>query len=491
MIKLSSLLKEIKVIPSDDRLVIQLSATDEDGEARDKTTLIFPKHGSQLDPEDKAYLESEEVGIPEESGFFVYLDLALKDFENKIQQLGDNPDRSQVEDLIIELVKDLSKYIEENEAYSIEDTSPRDDIADNIKEKFEELFPTVNPHFVGLGWFTFSNGLVESLVEGDPSFLIDFTFGDNADINEIKVKAAMQLTGLDLWPNLLKVLRQEFGQGFGFYNNLNEPYPSVKISAYPEEKAQKIQSFVDNLGNWKTKITQGSLGQYHVMLYPKNLARGRDLQRTLELNIANPYALNNPDISNFFNQLKADGFYFDSVKDYFNYTNRHFKTRSQIDEEFQRMQKLAGIINEIKAVPPSIPYKYAYLEGREDLYIFTQQDFDDYVEEISEIDFDGNKEGVIDWMENDNELVELPNSPYLFIFANDESIGFIDANNKEEFAEIISTEFHLLEGNPDEVFQVILDIANDSEIDGDSGYAQVVIENNKIIAGPYNFVKDI
>jgi len=162
-----------------------------------------------------------------------------------------------------------------------------------------------------------------------------------------------------------------------------------------------------------------------------------------------------------------------------------------LSEEFQRMQKLAGIVNEIKAVPPSIPYKYAYLEGREDLYIFTQQDFDDYVEEISEIDFDGNKEGVIDWMKNDNELVELPNSPYLFIFANDESIDFIDANNKEEFVEIISTEFHLLEGNPDEVFQVILDIANDSEIDGDSGYAQVVIENNKIIAGPYNFVKDV
>jgi hypothetical protein len=162
-----------------------------------------------------------------------------------------------------------------------------------------------------------------------------------------------------------------------------------------------------------------------------------------------------------------------------------------LSEEFQRMQKLAGIVNEIKAVPPSIPYKYAYLEGREDLYIFTQQDFDDYVEEISEIDFDGNKEGVIDWMKNDNELVELPNSPYLFIFANDESIDFIDANNKEEFVEIISTEFHLLEGNPDEVFQVILDIANDSEIDGDSGYAQVVIETNKIIAGPYNLAKDV
>jgi len=182
MIKLSSLLKEIKVIPSDDRLVIQLSATDEDGEARDKTTLIFPKHGSQLDPEDKAYLESEEVGIPEESGFYIYLDLALNDFENQIQQLGDNSDRSQVEDLIIELVKDLSKYIEENEAYSIGDTSPRDDIAYNIKEKFKELFPTVNTYFVGLGWYTFSNGLVESLVEGDPSFLIDFTFG--GDINE-------------------------------------------------------------------------------------------------------------------------------------------------------------------------------------------------------------------------------------------------------------------------------------------------------------------
>jgi hypothetical protein len=109
------------------------------------------------------------------------------DFENQIQQLGNNPDRSQVEDVIIELVKDLSKYIEENEAYSIGDTGPRDDIANNILEKFKELFPTVNPHFVGLGWYTFSNGLVESLVEGDPSFLIDFTFGGN--VNEIRVVA--------------------------------------------------------------------------------------------------------------------------------------------------------------------------------------------------------------------------------------------------------------------------------------------------------------
>jgi hypothetical protein len=163
-----------------------------------------------------------------------------------------------------------------------------------------------------------------------------------------------------------------------------------------------------------------------------------------------------------------------------------------LSEEFSRMQKLAGIVNEIKAIPPSLPYKYAYLEGREDLYIFTQQDFDDYVEEITlEDDFDGNKEDVIDSMKNDNVLVELPNSPYLFIFADDESIDFIDANNKEEFVEIISTEFHILEGNPDEVFQVILDIANDSEIDGDSGYAQVVIEKNKIIAGPYNFAKNV
>ena len=173
-----------------------------------------------------------------------------------------------------------------------------------------------------------------------------------------------------------------------------------------------------------------------------------------------------------------------------------YKMKKQIlSEEFSRMQKLAGIVNEIKAIPPSIPYKYAYLEGREDLYIFTQQDFDDYVEEITpEDDFDGNKEDVIDSMKNDNVLVELPNSPYLFIFASDASIDFIDANNKEEFVEIINADFfdEELEGNTtDEVFQEILDIANDSEIDGDSGYAYVVIEKNKIIAGPYNFAKDV
>jgi hypothetical protein len=170
-----------------------------------------------------------------------------------------------------------------------------------------------------------------------------------------------------------------------------------------------------------------------------------------------------------------------------------YKMKNQIlSEEFSRMQKLAGIVNEIKAVPPTIPYKYAYLQGRDNLYIFTQQNFDDYVEDMSEDNFEGNEKNVIDWMKNDNVLIELPNySPYLFIFANDESIYFIDANNKEEFVEIVSTEFHDLEGNTDEVFQRILDIANDSEIDGDSGYAQVVIEKNKIIAGPYNFAKDV
>jgi hypothetical protein len=187
MIKLSSLLKEIRVAPPDDRLVIKLTNADEYGEARDKTTLIFPKHGSQLDSDDKAYIESEEVGIPEESGFFVYLDLALKDFENKIQQLGDNPDRSQVEDLIIELVKDLSKYIEENEAYSIDDTDPREGIANIIADKFEEIIPTTNQDLEGMGWYTFSNDLVKSLIEGDPSFLIDYAFGGN--VNEIRVVA--------------------------------------------------------------------------------------------------------------------------------------------------------------------------------------------------------------------------------------------------------------------------------------------------------------
>jgi len=136
------------------------------------------------------------------------------------------------------------------------------------------------------------------------------------------------------------------------------------------------------------------------------------------------------------------------------------------------------------------PYKYAFLYDGEELNIFTQQDFDDYVEEMAEDDFDGNKKDVIKWMKNDNILEKLPNKPYLFIFANDESIDYLVANTKEEFIEILNSDYFedfsedSFEGDSDEMFQQMLNHANNSEISGDSGFAEVVIENGKIIAGP-------
>ena len=129
-------------------------------------------------------------------------------------------------------------------------------------------------------------------------------------------------------------------------------------------------------------------------------------------------------------------------------------------------------------------YKYAFLFDGEELSVFTQEEFDSYVSDMAEDDFDGDKGEVIKWMNDDrNILKELPNKPYLFIFANDEDLDFLSANNKEEFTEIVNDEFHgELEGDVDEMFSDICRYADESYIDGDSGKVQIVIENGQIVA---------
>ena len=144
-----------------------------------------------------------------------------------------------------------------------------------------------------------------------------------------------------------------------------------------------------------------------------------------------------------------------------------------------------------KAVSVLKSYKYALLSNREDLFIFTQEEFDDYIETIAEGD-DISKKEALDFVKENEYLKELPNSPYLIILANDESVMFLEANSKKEFVETVYTEFTgepQFKGDIDKYFQKILKSANRSEIDGDSAYAEVVIENGKIVAGPPDFLK--
>ena len=47
-------------------------------------------------------------------------------------------------------------------------------------------------------------------------------------IQEIKVIPAR--SGLVYWPDLRDNLKKEFKRGYKIYNNLSEPYPSIKIS---------------------------------------------------------------------------------------------------------------------------------------------------------------------------------------------------------------------------------------------------------------------
>ena len=128
---------------------------------------------------------------------------------------------------------------------------------------------------------------------------------------------------------------------------------------------------------------------------------------------------------------------------------------------------------------------YAYASNSGDrIELWSEEDFNDYVSDIAEDDYDGNKEAAMDYMKNENMLTRLPSSSYLFVYANDERLNFFDANTKEEFVELINEEYHGgLEGDVDAMFAKILEYADNSYIDGDSSDQQVVIENGKVVGG--------
>ena len=128
-------------------------------------------------------------------------------------------------------------------------------------------------------------------------------------------------------------------------------------------------------------------------------------------------------------------------------------------------------------------YTYASNSG-DRIELWSEESLNDYVSDIAEDDYSGNKEAAMEYMKNENMLTRLPSSPYLFIYGNNESLDFFDANTKEEFVELINEEYHGgLEGDVDAMFAKILEYADNSYIDGDSSSQQIVIENGKVVGG--------
>lgn len=109
-------------------------------------------------------------------------------------------------------------------------------------------------------------------------------------LKEIKILRGS--TNMVYWPDLLKRLRKEFGRSFKIYNNLNERYPSVKISFYKPGATEPISN-VDpedvhaylvglNTQNWKFDLKNDAYGKKTIYAYPLDMPRG-DESRGLAL----------------------------------------------------------------------------------------------------------------------------------------------------------------------------------------------------------------
>jgi hypothetical protein len=128
-------------------------------------------------------------------------------------------------------------------------------------------------------------------------------------------------------------------------------------------------------------------------------------------------------------------------------------------------------------------YNYASCDG-DTIKLWSKESLNGFVSDMAEDEYDGNKKSAVGYMKNEQMLTMLPNSPYLFIYANDESLDILDASNKEEFVTLINDKFHgELEGDVDAMFAKILSLADDSSISGDSQFQQIVIENGKVVGG--------
>lgn len=180
------------------------------------------------------------------------------------------------------------------------------------------------------------------------------------------------------------------------------------------------------------------------------------------------------------------------------------------------MIKLFNIMSEIKIVG-NIPYKYCWINDHDDyhtLNIATEKSYREYLDQLKQDAIEN------DWEFNENYepeyLEEIPSAKIVFIDWNDEGPNTFDFDNmyefikdassgywdgsqfyeylgdgNEELGEQIYNEFYT-EHNEETMYKILEKLKqwiDNSEADGDSASACMLIINNKIVAsGPYRII---
>jgi len=137
-------------------------------------------------------------------------------------------------------------------------------------------------------------------------------------------------------------------------------------------------------------------------------------------------------------------------------------------------------------------YVYASSD-KKDLSVWTQKEFNTYVGEIADDDYDGNKSKALNWIKNEQNLTKLPNSPYLFVFADNKELDFIAANTKEEFVDKVDEEYYGELKDSNESVDVLFGKIKFRADDSSRGFRPdtlIVIEKGKIVGGNVSHVED-
>jgi hypothetical protein len=172
------------------------------------------------------------------------------------------------------------------------------------------------------------------------------------------------------------------------------------------------------------------------------------------------------------------------------------------------MIKLRDILNEIKVNTPGNKYSYCWIDSHEDyhsLNIASKASYKRWLEDMAE-DNETTIENVMkfEWADY---LEEIPQLPIIFLSWNDEGVRVFAFKSKEQFVNSVGFEYwNFFDNdsiniddrkyvNPDETltaegivrgYNLLVNWIDDSEADGDSSSANMLIVNNKIIAsGPY------
>lgn len=181
-----------------------------------------------------------------------------------------------------------------------------------------------------------------------------------------------------------------------------------------------------------------------------------------------------------------------------------------IKEEVSKVLNETPRINEIKINKPIPKLKYCWISSHEDyhqLYLASEQSYKEYIKDLAE-DNEVTPNEVMEW-EWANYIEEIPNNKIIFLGWNDEGIDVWGYNDFHEFLKDITTRYwgedqliELWDGeglNGEEMFEDFYENDNrelddkvlktlkiwidNSEADGDSNSANLLIMNNKIIAG--------